>query len=233
MKRILAASSILLASACSGGGGSGGAISAATTETAVPVPAGMHRLTLHTAGRAAFLSVPEGLHCPGACFADFRAGEEVRVDLSLAQGQCAQSIDSDPVGCLNASNCSVVMDQDREITWRTQDCVGFGEPGSDAGNSVAEDAGPPAVGKHRLSVAVSGPFDGVLFSSPGGIACPGQCAADYDDDTVVRLDLRFLDQGDGACIPPDGVQGCQNASNCTVKMDADHDVSWTFTYCPF
>jgi len=231
LKYLLVAGPIMFLASCNGAAGPGH-VAVGVNDTAAPVPDGMHRLTLHTAGPAAFISIPAALKCPGTCAADFPAGEEVRVDFSLAQGQCVTGIDSDPVGCLNASNCSVVMDQDREITWRTQECIGYG-PGADAGNSVGPDAGLPAAGRHRLSVAVSGPFEGVLFSSPGGISCPGQCAADYDEDTVVRLDLRFLHQGDGACLPPDGVQGCENASNCSVKMDVDRDVSWTFAKCPF
>lgn len=83
------------------------------------------------------------------------------------------------------------------------------------------DFGPVTI--RGLTVSLSSP-DGVVTSSPAGIACGGTCSANFDPGTAVTLtatpDLGAVFTGWGGA--------CSGTAPCTVTMDADRSVTATF-----
>ena len=181
-----------------------------------------HHLSLNVIGPLApgrLVSNPAGIDCPGTCEADFETGIHVQLDFPADGANVCFPATNQVDGCSNISNCGVTMDEDREITWRFASCAGVPVPPYSPG---------PAPGYHRLSVSVSGPaaWQGTVISSPPGIVCPGACEADFAEGTVVSATVVG-----GGCIPANGVQGCLNASNCSVTIDEDRQISWAFQSC--
>jgi len=77
---------------------------------------------------------------------------------------------------------------------------------------------------NRLTVSKTG--SGTVTSDKGGISCPGQCAAVFDDGTQVTLtatpaasDIRFTGWSGG---------GCTGTSPCTVTMQGARSVTASF-----
>ena len=207
MKSKQFAVTLVCAIAC---GNEGGKLPAASNLTA-----SRHRLSIEVTGpigSAHLVSQPAGITCPGTCSAYFDDGTSVVIDISLppAQGACIAGVE----GCLNASNCTTLMNEDKRVSWHFIDCR----------------LPSPPPGKHRLSVEAIGPIGtGHLVSKPAGIVCPGTCTADFDDGTTVFVDISLAHQGDQVCIS--ATPGCLNASNCQVTMDRDRAVSWQFVDC--
>jgi hypothetical protein len=83
------------------------------------------------------------------------------------------------------------------------------------------------VALRTLTVAVSG--GGTVTSSPGGIACPGDCSESYLDGTVVALTatpdpLHHLVAWSGDCT---------GSGPCSVTMSANRSVGAAFDTMPF
>jgi hypothetical protein len=84
----------------------------------------------------------------------------------------------------------------------------------------------PPPGAQTLTVGRDGTGTGTVTSAPPGIACGPTCAADFDFDTSVVLtavadsNSTFTGWSDGAC---------PGTGTCTLKMDAAHSVTATFT----
>lgn len=90
--------------------------------------------------------------------------------------------------------------------------------------TIAGSAGNP-----RLTVAVGGNGTGVVRTSAGGLACPGNCAVNYAQGAQVRLETETargsVFQGwSGACSGA--------ASACNVSMNADKTVNAAFRLLP-
>jgi len=78
-----------------------------------------------------------------------------------------------------------------------------------------------AARKHTLTVAVSG--DGNATSTPAGIACPGTCAATFDEGTKVELAATASAAADFS-----GWSGACTGATCSVTLTADLSVQASF-----
>lgn len=94
------------------------------------------------------------------------------------------------------------------------------------GNSTPGNTQPQ---QYALTVAVAGNGSGSVVSNPGGIACPGTCAATFARGTTVTLSAspaagsRFL-SFTGTCSTP--------STSCIVTMSAGASVTATFERLP-
>jgi hypothetical protein len=86
--------------------------------------------------------------------------------------------------------------------------------------------GPTAPGA-RLAVAVSG--GGTVASAAAGIACPGACAAEYDEGTTVTLAAA---PATGEVFDGWSGGGCAGTGPCTVTMAAATAVAAEFVPAP-
>jgi len=83
--------------------------------------------------------------------------------------------------------------------------------------------GPTAPGA-RFEVGVTGA--GTVSSEPTGIACPGACAAEYDEGSTVEL-TATADPGSVFAGWSGG--GCSGTGTCTVTLNADVSASAEFS----
>jgi hypothetical protein len=100
-----------------------------------------------------------------------------------------------------------------------------GNPGKPEEGSVLA-FGPTAPGK-RLEVNVTGP--GSVASSPAGIACPGACAAEYDEGSTVELTAT---PAAGSAFAGWSGGGCSGTGTCTVSIGAEVTVNAEFVPAP-
>lgn len=86
---------------------------------------------------------------------------------------------------------------------------------------------PPAAQTYRIDVGITG--GGRVASQPAGIDCTNRCSASFDAGTNVVLTMtpaagQVIGSWGGACS--------SNASTCTVRMDAERNVTATFVAAP-
>lgn len=114
------------------------------------------------AGSGTVASDPVGIHCGTDCIASFAADSTVQLDATPASGSVFNFWQGACVG--NMPSCALPMTQDRLVT----------------ANFVPDE---PA--SHQVTVELSG--QGSVGSTPGGIDCPGSCAADFAQGTTLSL----------------------------------------------
>ena len=79
---------------------------------------------------------------------------------------------------------------------------------------------------YTLSVTRSGPGNGTVTSSPGGIDCGAACAASYASGTTVTLTATAL-----AGVFSGWAGACTGTGTCTLSMTADRAVMASFASC--
>jgi probable HAF family extracellular repeat protein len=87
----------------------------------------------------------------------------------------------------------------------------------DGGGGGIPDAGPPAPGKFRLNLHLSGQGSGHVVSQPPGIDCPGKCSADFDQGQVMLSERA--DPGSGFAYWA-GVCPQSSTTTCTANLFA-------------
>lgn len=147
-------------------------------------------------GLGTVTSNPEGLSCPGTCFALFPVNRRVRLDA-------------------NPSELSQFKQWEGACTSTTTSCF----------VRLGEDKYVAAVFEPRLvTLTVTAPEDGRVVSSPAGIDCDGVCTAEFVAGTSVELtaipdtDAEFQAWGD-ACSGSD--LSCQLTLNTSTTASAD------------
>ncbi|MBI4704340.1 MAG: hypothetical protein HY744_24820 [Deltaproteobacteria bacterium] len=94
--------------------------------------------------------------------------------------------------------------------------------------------GPRSVAAHFvemawLEVAIDGPGVGVVTSQPGGIACPGACAAPFVPGAQVELQAEA-----GLHSAFEGWSGdCSGDKGCVLLMDGSREVEATFKWASY
>ncbi|HUC08641.1 MAG TPA: NHL repeat-containing protein [Solirubrobacterales bacterium] len=100
-----------------------------------------------------------------------------------------------------------------------------GDPGRPEEGAVYAFA-PTAPGR-RLEVSIDGA--GGVTSEPAGVACPGACAAEYDEGAAVTLSATATA---GSVFAGWSGGGCSGTGTCTVTMSSDIAVSAEFALAP-
>jgi len=156
----------------------------------------VHPLTIQISGSGSVTSSPAGITCPGDCSEDYAEGTAVTLTATPDAGFTFDGWTGD---CAGSGSCQVTMDQARSVTATFTQIV------------------------HPLTIQISG--SGNVTSSPGGIACPGDCSEDYAEGTAVTL-AATPDTG----FKFDGWTGdCTGTGSCQVRMDQARSVTATFT----
>lgn len=138
------------------------------------------------------------IDCPGQCVASIATDATATLEATPDPGWEFAGWSGD---CIGTGSCSVVIDQNRNVT-ATFRFVG----------------GPP----QALSVEVQGP--GEVHSTPGGISCPDDCVTEYEFGTTVSL-LESPDR-EGRFVRWTG--DCTGSGQCTVEMDRLRTVGAVF-----
>jgi hypothetical protein len=153
------------------------------------------------AGAGTVTSEPTGLSCPGACVEHFAEGRLVTLTAMPAPGSRFAGWSGG--GCSGlASTCQVTMGEAKSVT--------------------ADFEPIPAL---PLSVAITGTGAGTVTSEPGGLSCPGVCAAGFGEGSQVTLiagaapGSNFVGWS-GACSG--------TAATCTVTIGAAQSVGAEF-----
>lgn len=83
--------------------------------------------------------------------------------------------------------------------------------------------------KRTVRVAVAGTGSGAVSSTPAGVSCGPTCSAQYDDGTLLVLHAT---PDTGSTFAGWSSPTCSGTADCTVTMNADQDISATFTATP-
>jgi DNA-binding beta-propeller fold protein YncE len=166
-------------------------------------------LTVATTGSGAgtVIGKPAGIVCPGACQAEYTAGETVK--LTAAPDAHSEFTGFSGGGCSGTGACFVTMSAARSVS--------------------AEFA---AIPQKTLEVDVGGGGQGTVTSEPTGIQCgSGTCAEHFDEGSTVILTetpaphSRFTGWGGPECDE-------STATICQVQMSSDKAVGATFAPIP-
>ncbi len=154
-------------------------------------------------GSGTVASSPAGIDCGADCEEKFDFGTVVNLTGTPDPGSKAVEWETCP-GTVNGSNeCEVTMDAAKEAV-ATFD-----------------------VQLHPLAVTVNGTGSGTVTSSPAGIDCGGDCEAEYEDGTLVKL-TGTPDPGSEAVVWQT-CPGTVNGSNeCEVTVDAAKEAKAAF-----
>lgn len=160
-------------------------------------------LTVTTAGSGSgtVMSSPVGIACPSDCTESYADGTLV----TLTATENAGSIFSgwSGAGCTGTGNCMLTMTQAESVT-------------------------ATFASLFALTVTSEGAGSGTVNSSPIGVSCPGDCAEDYPDGTVVNLSPA-ADTGSTFA----GWSGaCSGSGSCNVTMSQAQSVTATFDLLP-
>lgn len=185
---------------CTGSGSCVVEMTADRDVTATFVP--LRTLTVTVVGGGAVTSTPAGIDCPADCTEDYPEAETVSLSADPAPGFELAAWSGD---CAGTGACEVTMSQNRAVTATFQ----------------------PVVVPRTLTVTVSGP--GAVISSPPGIFCPGDCAQDFSDGTVVTLSAD--PEPDAFLVSWSG--DCSGSAGCEVTMSVDRSVGAAFDTLPF
>ena len=151
-------------------------------------------------GEGTVTSSPGGIACGSSCEAEYEEGTAVTLSPAPAEHSEFKGWSG---ACTGTGACEVTMSQARSVS--------------------AE-----FVPKPKLTVSDTGPGEGTVTSSPGGINCGATCEAQYSDGTVVTL----------TAIPAEhsefhGWSGaCTGAGTCEVTMSQARSVSAEFASKP-
>ncbi len=110
---------------------------------------------------------------------------------------------------------------------------GLGGPAlaiSPDGNNVyvtgSDDLAGFAIGTRTLTVSLGGSGSGAVADSTGAISCPSACSSAYTTDNTVTLTAS---PASGSTFTGWSGGGCSGTSTCQVVMNADTNVTATFT----
>ena len=111
--------------------------------------------------------------------------------------------------------------------------TGLGGPGlaiSPDGNNLyvtgTDDIAEFARGTHTLTVSPAGSGTGAVADDTGAISCPSSCSNAYTTDTTVTLTAS---PASGSTFSGWSGGGCSGTGTCQVVMNADTNVTATFT----
>jgi hypothetical protein len=186
--------------ACSGTGSCSVTLSAnqSVTATFSPAPPPSYAITVGLAGTGSG-TVTSGdgtINCGTLCSASYASGTNVTLDTTPATGSAFAGWSS--AYCSGTAPCTIPVSSPQSVM------ANF--------TSV-----------QPLFVTVNGV--GSITSSPPGIDCPSQCAANFNQDTSVTL----------TAVPPSGYSftgwsgACTGTGSCVVTMSASQSVAADFT----
>ncbi len=146
-------------------------------------------------GTGRVTSTVPGVDCTAACSSTWDAQSAVTLTASPDEGL---SFTGWSGACSGRGDCLVTMD---------------------AAKTVTATFGPP---NHRLRLSQQG--KGRIISSPGGIACPSRCGADFPENSSVSL--RAVAATGYAFAGWSGA--CRGRGACALTISADESVRATF-----
>ncbi|MDJ0928347.1 MAG: InlB B-repeat-containing protein, partial [Gammaproteobacteria bacterium] len=160
-------------------------------------------VTLAGGGSGTVTSNPTGIDCGQTCQEQYADGTPVTLAAVAAAGSQFDGWSGDA----DCSDASVIVD-------RAVNCVA----------SFSTIVPAPAF---DLSVSLAGAGTGSIASIPAGIACPGQCTAEFDEDAAVSL-AASADPGSQF----DGWSGAPACAVGNIVMVADTSCVATFSLLP-
>jgi hypothetical protein len=184
-----------------------GTVYASTTnaEVAVFAPAATVTLTVTKSGtgEGSVTSSPAGIDCGSECSAEFEEGKHVTLAASAARGSefTGWSGDCESVSGPGGDECTLEMNAEKSVTAQY-------------------------TAKHRLTVAELGSGSSTVTSSPSGIDCGTECAAEFAEGKKVTLTATAAEHSEFT-----GWSGCDSLSGpdddeCTLTIGAsDRTVS--------
>lgn len=153
---------------------------------------------LRGAGEGRVTSEPAGVDCAQDCDRVFDRDTMVTLTAAPEGNSEFAGWQGDCSG--NSPTCTLVMDSDRRARARF------------------------VVPQRELVVQLEGPGAGSVESVPAGIACPPDCAAEFELDAAVTLMAMAAPANDF-----DGWSGdCSGTGDCTVQMDGNRQVGARF-----
>lgn len=162
-------------------------------------------------GAGRVTSEPIGVDCTGNCFVRFATGTTVTLTATAAPGSvfAGWTTVPQPGDCFGTQpTCTLAMTGARIARPRF-------------------DPLPPVL--HRLDVFLAGAGQGSVAGSPGAIACPGICSAEYSEDTVVQLQATA--QAGSSFSHWSGACGGTSPA-CEIVMSAGRSAFAHFTSTP-
>jgi hypothetical protein len=153
-------------------------------------------------GSGTVTSSPTGIECGATCSADFEEHTEVTLTATAAAGSTFAGWSGG--GCSGIETCVVKMEEDITVTATFE----------------AEPA-PSFV----LKVKKAGSGSGFIASSPDGIDCGDECAAEFEKGAKVQLTAK---PDSGSTFAGWSGGGCSGTGACTVTIGADTTVTATF-----
>lgn len=156
-------------------------------------------VTLSGAGMGTVTSAPTGIDCGATCTGTFAIGTSV---VLTAAAETGSTFGGWGGACTGTSlTCTVTLSAATTVT-------------------AAFD-----VRQETITVTKAGTGNGVVSSTPAGIACGSDCAADFDYGTVVTLSAS---PAPGSTFA--GWSGaCTGTADCMVTLESAVDVTATFT----
>lgn len=176
-----------------------------------------HQFLVTKAGSGSGRVFGPELYCGVNCAADYEAGETVEV---RAEGEYVEegsewtqvpftgwtTISGNPGTCTGTTTpCEVTMSGDVELQ--------------------ATFAGGSAI-QHTLTVNKGGSGSGTVTSSPSGINCGSTCSHAFDGGTMVTLTAT---PAAGSAFAGWSGGGCLGAGSCQIALNADTEVTATFS----
>jgi hypothetical protein len=156
-------------------------------------------LTVTRTGSGTVTSSPAGINCGILCTNTFDEGTVVTLTGTPDSG--ATFIGWSGAGCSGTGTCAITMDAAKSVT---------------ASFSVVQ---------RTLTVNRAGSGSGIVNSNPAGIACGGQCAAAFDQGTLVSL-TASPDAGSQFS----GWSGDCSGTNTTTQVTMNADKTCTATF---
>lgn len=159
-------------------------------------------VTLSGAGTGAVTSAPAGIDCGATCTGTFAIGTSVVLTAAADTGSTFAGWSGSGGACTGTSlTCTLTLGAATTVTAAFE------------------------VRRETLTVTKAGTGDGVVSSTPAGIDCGSDCAADFDYGTVVTLSAA---PAVGSTFA--GWSGaCTGTADCVVTLESAASVTATFT----
>jgi hypothetical protein len=152
-------------------------------------------------GNGTVTSSPAGIDCGATCVNQFQEGTTVALNAAADSGSTFAGWSGG--GCSGTGPCSVTNSATVTASFNI------------------------AISTDRLTVNLAGSGTGTVTSNPGGISCPGTCAADFATGTTVTLNPTPTN---GSMFNGFSGAGCSGpGSSCIVAMVGNPTVTATFT----